>query len=248
MGIKEARREIIEANAPLRRHSINQRKLKFNLEGERRVANISSVVIPKTREEDSPILEQLLGQDLPLSQTFLQEFLPVMLEVAQSRVGDEENKLLTIPRRVTNIISDVQKIYKLAKAVNLHTEMVDSKPINLLELHFPQRRETSFYRGLFSYQIFLALLNKEARWRQVPDNFKNVIFGRFFKAFTINLTSCNFSLPPQELVPERVGVYSYVSATLATMGQPFPPKAKEQIIDGAFTQVLEISKQQLLRR
>lgn len=215
---KEARRAVQESGSPLTSHSLNQFKLKLGDEGLRRLMRELPHPDPADKEAPEPtaeILEELRAKDLPLTAGFLEAILPEMVAIAQRRIADEESKPnLTIPQRRANLLSDVQRIYKLAKAKELHLSMVDFTREGTI---FFGIRDANPQDRPIPGQIFLLTFRRMGVFRVDRSTANNLIFQTFCQSLADNLASCDFKLYGQEMVVERVQTCAYLLSNLASL-------------------------------
>lgn len=221
MSVKESRREVIESGSPLARHSTNQKKMKIGDEGAKRVAGMRGIVEVESAEAQG--VPDDLRERLPLGAAFVDAVLPFMVDLARERIAQEHD--LPIPQRIANIARDIRKIYKFAKERNLETEILvgDDRRFNL-------RENTSRYLGVFPYSLLFIELKKFRNWRFVPDSYTQAAID-WGKAYIANLTSCDFTLPPDELLAERVETYAYVLATIG-LAIPDPGDRDRKVLTG----------------
>ena len=238
MGTKEVKRGIIASGSPLMHHSLNQGRMKSHIEGERRTK------MGVDREDVTALEESVNFGSVPLSKEFLEGCFNDMIQIAQQRILEEES--VPIPRRIVNVVTDVEKIYGIARKKGLHTRIVpvdeNSDSVNL-----PIRKDYHQYTGLFPYQIFIALLNKPQFGGMMSHKDKSAWLSAFPPAFIGNITSCDFTLPPRELLVERVQTYSYVLATLAHLVVSLPQQYRERVPDFLFPAFLSVAKKYLRR-
>lgn len=232
MSIKERRREVIESGSPLARHSINQKKIKMGNEGEMRLAGELGAV--QVKEIDQPENFDDLRGRLPLSGIFTDGVFSFMVDLARERVATEHD--LPIPHRIANIARDIMTIYKFAKERNLETEILveNNREFNI-------RRNTSRYPGTFPYSLLFVEFKKFKNWKSVPNSYTQVMID-WGKAYVSNLTSCDFTLPPDELLSERVETYAYVLATIG-LGIPDPGDSDRKAwTDSAFNMFSSVTE------
>lgn len=241
MSTKERRQKIIDSGSPLGHHSLNQQKIKIGDEGEKRLANSSAFTTQQDGQQQPQSLEDILLLRLPLSEKFRQVMPSKMIEIAKTRVENEGTT--PIPQRIRNIVNDVDKIYRLAKDTGVGLDIID--PAQADSLNIPVRTNTSKYPSLFPYEVFFAVFKKMPRWHLVPEADKRLLIHSWSRSYIINLTSCDFTLPPEELVQERVETYSYVLHNLALPAYHFLPKFKQQLSDYTFTLFLDVARKYL---
>src|SRR3989338_1723977 len=223
MSSKKERREVFASGSPLSRHSLNQRNLKSDREGRKRLGHMMGIsdsgsLSVLSGEQDDQTLLSALDQALPLSQRFREAMLPLMMNHARERTDQEGQKPDTIPQRLINVTTDVERIYRQAKQAGC-LEIIEPPLGSVLERKLPLRQELVHYTGIFQMQLFLIMLRQLSIWRPMPEQEKNFLSTELPKALLINLTSCRFNLADiNELVRERVETYGYMLSTLGELG------------------------------
>lgn len=175
-----------------------------------------------------------LRERLPLGAAFVDEILPFMVDLAQERIAKEHD--LPIPYRIANVARDIRKIYKFAKDRGLETEILVGD-----DRRFKLRGNTSRYPGVFPYSLIFVELKKFRNWRSVPDGYTQAAID-WGKAYIANLTSCDFTLPPDELLVERVETYAYVLATIG-LATPDPGDRDRKVLtDNTFNMFSNVAE------
>ena len=137
-----------------------------------------------------------------------------MIDIASARSEEEQDT--PIPQRIANIAADVNTIYKTARALGLDTRIIEPTGEAEQDTKLKTRRNNSRYPGIFPYQLFLIEFRKVPNWKFLDEKEIQFIID-WSKAYVINLTSCDFTLPPRELVGERVETLAYVLATAGVL-------------------------------
>lgn len=231
--IETSRREVIESGSPLARHSLNQAKIRSANQGETKLSHILA---------DQPMPDAIPERrtvyiETPLNQEFSDQLLPFMVELAQQREATEVNS--TIPARLVNSATDVNRIFVEAKKRGIQTQMVDS--VQLSDISFPVRRNDFKYPNLFPFQIFSARFKQLPYWRYLTEHDRMVLSHPLPRAYITNLTSTDFRLEAEEAVKERAETYCYTLSSIATALHFFPDQMAE-IADSIFPMFLDISR------
>ncbi len=225
MSSKTERREVIESGSPLRLHSLNQRNIKSDREGRKRLGNtrgksdLGSFPVLSNEQDGREVLLSALNKALPLSLRFREAMLPLMINHARARTDQESQKPDTIPQRLINITIDVGRIYRQAKQTGCHLEIIEPPLGSVSDRKLSLRQELVHYTGIFQMQLFLIMLRQLSIWRPMAEQEKTFLSTELPKALLINLTSCRFNLVDiDELVGERVETYGYMLSTLGELG------------------------------
>lgn len=214
MGAKEIRREIIDSGSPLRHHHMSQAFLKIAGEGEKRLSAVLNIPDIERVREATLLDEEALGARLPLNPDFKEGMLGKMIDIANARSGAEQDT--PIPQRIANIAADVSMVYRMARTLELDTRIINQKDEGGQDTKFKLRRNNSRYPGIFPYQLFLIEFKKMPNWKFLDEEEVRFIIA-WSKAYVINLTSCDFTLPAHELLGERVETLAYVLATVGAL-------------------------------
>jgi len=209
MGIKEERERMFADLSPLRNHSMNQPALKRSVHGQRTMDKLMEKIeqeVP-TREPEKPAIK------MPLSEEFLENCLQEIVNIGSRRVNIPEDDV-TIPGRTFYILSDVKEIYQFAIQEGLKDFIVD-RPF--FDKDFTTRTNYIKHPGLISRQNLYVAFNKLPGWHHISATNQTVVFSNFYKAFEINLASCDFSLEREEAAVERVSTYGYLLANLSKL-------------------------------
>jgi len=199
MGMKEERERMLRSQ--LRDSSMNQVVMKRIMHGDRTMRHILG-----EPEESVPSHDRITIYFPPLTEQFTEACFKEMGEVAIERL-DATGDDLTIPERTMNLLDDVRHIYRFGVDKGLKDE-VSEKPIT--DLDFMTRLDYSRMPGLISRSNLLVTFGKLPGWRSRPREMQTTLFSNFFKAFEINLTSCDFSSEDRDLVAEMVSAYGYI--------------------------------------
>lgn len=148
---------------------------------------------------------------VPLAGKFIDQLSSFIFQLANRRTEEEEN--LPIPQRIVNSATDVNSIFKEAKKLRVHTEMVD--PPDWDNFTFPFRGNTSKYRDFFPFQIFTARVKQLPGWRNWSENIRTILSADLPRAYLVNLTSTDFTLQGKDLIADRMATYGYTLATLS---------------------------------
>ncbi|HEY5601339.1 MAG TPA: hypothetical protein VIK81_04630 [Patescibacteria group bacterium] len=252
-SIKEARKQVVKSNSPLRHHSLNQLTIKVGNQGEKRLNNqyppsISENTNLNLESNHIEIARKILDVDLPLNGHYLEKILPVMIEIASQRILEEETKQSSIPTRIFRIATDIQRIYRLSQREKLHLQMVDHQKFavegedNLFTV--PTYLDHIKYPHVFNQLGYLNTLNR------IIEPKSRKLHLSLYKSIISNLTSCDFSLPYSDQIIERVKVYAFVMADLALAIYPDPSDEKSNTyrLDIMFLKLLSEIKAPLLKK
>ncbi len=82
-------------------------------------------------------------------------------------------------------------------------------------------------------------------WRFIGND-EQARFIKWAKTYIANLTSCDFTLPQDELLVERVKTYAYVLSTLGGW-QAYGIENREMVTDQIFSLFLDVSEKNFSR-
>lgn len=201
MGIKEERERMFADLSPLRSHSMNQAAMKRSLHGERTMRNVLG-----EPDEISTLPREVTTIDFPLTEQFLEICFDEMVGVADRRVNTPDGEI-AIPGRTFYLLNDVKEIYKFAVQNGLKDIVI---PRPMYDLAFITRLDYLRYPGLISRQNLFVTVIKLPGWNQIERSVQTQLFSNFYKAFEINLASCDFSLEGRDSVIERLSTYGFI--------------------------------------
>lgn len=204
MGIKEARRELIEAQTALAHHSMNQGIMRKVLDGEKRLHDPGLEELYRKTEEfriDRPFYKQLLN-------------------IQKLEAVD------TIPQRIANFAWFTGFVANnfLRDAENLPEFNVEG---------FPFRYAIPFQKNLIDSNKVLARTIKEMERPNKDKTVQRAIL-QFIGYFIENVTSVDFTADPNEEMRQKLQAIDYVlgSAVWAVNVSRMPRKIVRSICRG----------------
>lgn len=242
MGTKEMRWEIANSGSPLRHHSTNQYRLKLHREGEKRLEHVSVRSDLSARQQEGMASIAYLPKLMTVE--FAAEVFPQMREMALKRTALEEN--LPIPQRVSNILTDTQRLYKDAREKGLAAAIVIVDN-DLENISYPLRRDQPLYPDLIPHELFFLACKQIHSLKILTPASQLAMSTSFFWTFHVNTTSCDFRLSIPDQAVERVETYAYLLTTIGLFGQMFLPEMRGRALEDIAINFVDLAKKHLQR-